>query len=77
MKINICAKNKEKKNTITDVVIRHIKLPCLYNFSGNITAVFTYKLVGEQLARIVDEEQINLIVSIAPGKYGKPPNINR
>ncbi|XP_055310471.1 E3 ubiquitin-protein ligase goliath isoform X2 [Sitodiplosis mosellana] len=43
----------------------------------NITAVFTYKLVGEQLARIVDEERIDLKVSIAPGKYGKPPNINR
>ncbi|XP_031620664.1 protein goliath [Contarinia nasturtii] len=43
----------------------------------NITSVFTYKLVGEQMARIVDIEEVDLIVSIAPGKYGKPPNINR
>lgn len=49
----------------------------LCKFIGNITAVFTYKLVGEQLARIVDVEGRKLNVSITPGKFGKPPNINR
>lgn len=39
--------------------------------------MFTYKLVGEQLARIVDIENRKLNVSITPGKFGKPPNINR
>lgn len=45
--------------------------------AGNITAVFTYKSVGEHLAKIVDEERVKLNVSITPGKFGKPPNINR
>lgn len=54
-----------------------IRSVLLFDLSGNITAVFTYKVVGEQLARILDEEQIELNVSITPGKYGKPQNINR
>lgn len=34
-------------------------------------------MVGEQLAKIVDVEKIPLNVSITPGKFGRPQNINR
>lgn len=55
----------------------HLLLFFFYIKIGNITSVFTYRFVGEQLARIVDIEKVKLNVYITPGKYGKPPNINR
>lgn len=44
---------------------------------GNITAVFTYRSIGEEMARIVDSG-LDIIASISEGRHAKPiPNINR
>lgn len=49
----------------------------LFCFSGNITSVFTYKWIGEEMARLVDSGR-ELNASISEGRIAKPmPNINR
>jgi hypothetical protein len=46
-------------------------------FPGNITAVFTFKYKGEQLAKLLEQYPVN--VSISEGAHGTAPQaaINR
>lgn len=54
------------------------KLFNCWNFVlGTITAVFTFKWLGEQMARLIDEGN-ELNASISEGRYSKVvTNINR
>lgn len=56
---------------------RSFCVPDFAPHTGNITAVFTYKWLGEQMAQIVEEGN-DLYTSISEGHYSKTtPNINR
>lgn len=49
----------------------------LFFFIGNITAVFTYKWLGEEMAKLVDDGT-TLEASISEGRTSKTiPSINR
>lgn len=54
-----------------------LSLTLLFISTGNITAVFTFKWLGEQMAEIVEEGN-DLYTSISEGRATKnTPNINR